>query len=96
MLRYAIIVEFDVKPQFRARFLELIRGGAEITRASEPDCLQFEVVESEQDPSTILLFEVYCSVAAREAHGVDPRRAETAARYDGWINGRRKYMALIP
>ena len=69
MGNFVLVVEFEVKPGESERFLALIAENAKASVATEPGCLQFDVVRDEKDPHRITLYEVYRDAASFEAHG---------------------------
>ena len=53
MSRIMIVVEFEVKPEHRNAFIELIKGHAQRSRA-EDGCQQFDVLLPQKDQSRVL------------------------------------------
>jgi autoinducer 2-degrading protein len=74
MAHFALIVEFEVKPETIERFLTLITENARKSVANEPGCRQFDVMRVQDEPNKIVLYEVYDDAAAFEAHGKTPHR----------------------
>lgn len=68
MNKFVLIVEFQVKPECLAQFNELIAVNAKASVGEEPGCRQFDVLQSNDDPNHIVLYEVYDSPAAFEDH----------------------------
>ena len=68
MNRYAVTVEFDVKPQAIDAFLRLITENARVSVRDEPGCRQFDVVRPRNAASKVFLYEVYDDEAAFAAH----------------------------
>jgi (4S)-4-hydroxy-5-phosphonooxypentane-2,3-dione isomerase len=75
MANFVLIVEFELKPGSVASFLPLIAENARASVTQEPGCLQFDVVQLQDDPSRILLYEVYADAAAFDAHRAMPHVA---------------------
>jgi quinol monooxygenase YgiN len=65
---FAIIVEFEVRPECLQRFNQAIAVNAQASVADEPGCRQFDVLHNEDDPNHVVLYEVYDSPAAFEDH----------------------------
>jgi quinol monooxygenase YgiN len=65
---YAVCVELQVKPGQLEAFLPLMKANAAASMADEPGCVQFDVVQSEQDDHLILLYELYTDADAFQAH----------------------------
>jgi quinol monooxygenase YgiN len=89
MSKVALVVEFDVKPEHRKAFEEVIRSHARRTREAEPGCLQFDVLIPQREANKVFLFECYRDSAAFDAHGKSPILAETRDKYKDMIEGRR-------
>ena len=68
MNRFVLIVEFQVKPESLAKFNELIAVNAKASVAGEPGCRQFDVLRALDDPSRVVLYEVYDSEDAFKTH----------------------------
>jgi quinol monooxygenase YgiN len=66
--KFVLIVEFDVKPEHLARFNELIAVNARASVTEEPGCRQFDVLQDPENPSRVVLYEVYDSAAAFQDH----------------------------
>ena len=67
MSRLMIVVEFEVKPEHRSTFIELMKGHAQRTRA-EDGCQQFDVLLPQEDQSRVLLVEAWRDQAALDVH----------------------------
>ena len=65
---YCIIVHIELKPGVRKAFLDAMLVNAEASVRDEPGCHAFDVVESRDEPDHFLLYEIYDSEAAFEAH----------------------------
>ena len=69
---FAIIVKFTLKPGMADAFRPLILENAAASVRDEPTCREFQVLNDEQDPEIIFLYEVYENTAAFEAHRETP------------------------
>ena len=65
---FVIVAEFEVRPDAIGTFLEAAIADASASVANEPGCRQFDVTRSREEPSRVLLYEVYDSAAAFDAH----------------------------
>ena len=74
--QFAIVVTFKLKPGTADAFRPIILENAEASVRDEPGCHQFQVLHSEGDPETIILYEVYDDAAAFEAHKQTPHFAK--------------------
>ncbi len=89
MSKVALVVEFDIKPEHRQAFEEIIRFHAKRTLETEEGCVQFDVLIPQNDANKVFLFECYRDAAAFEAHGKAPLLAETRGKYKDMIENRR-------
>jgi len=65
---FAIVVTFRLKAGSYKGFLPHLMEVAEASVREEPGCQQYQVLHDENDPDTIVLYEVYDDEAAFEAH----------------------------
>ena len=89
MSKVALVVEFDIKPQHRQAFEEIIRFHANRTKSTEEGCVQFDVLIPQKDANKVFLVECYRDAAAFEVHGKSPLLAETREKYKDMIENRR-------
>ncbi len=68
MNKFVLLVEFDVDPSSLDAFMSLIDINARASVADEPGCYQFDVMQTLDDPNKIVLYEVYASEQAFQAH----------------------------
>jgi len=69
---FVIVAEFEVRPDAIDAFLEAAVADASASLANEPGCRQFDVTRSADAPNRVLLYEVYDSEAAFDAHRAMP------------------------
>jgi quinol monooxygenase YgiN len=93
MSRLMIVVEFEVKPEYRARFIELIKGHAHRSRA-EDGCQQFDVLLPQEDQNRVLLVEAWRDQAALDVHSKGPMLASTRETYQPWLVSRKATRCL--
>ena len=85
MSRIMIVVEFEVKPEHRNGFIELMKGHAQRSRA-EDGCQQFDVLLPQEDQSRVLLVEAWRDQSALDVRskgfnaGQNPRNLIAAKR----------------
>lgn len=65
---FVVVAEFEVRPESIDAFLEAAIADASASVANEPGCRQFDVTRSNEEPNRVLLYEVYDSQAAFDAH----------------------------
>src|ERR1700746_4063019 len=80
MSRIMIVVEFEVKPEHRNQFIELIKGHAQRSRA-EDGCQQFDVLLLQEDQNRVFLVEAWRDQAALDVHSKSPMLAKTRETY---------------
>jgi quinol monooxygenase YgiN len=90
MSHLMIVVEFEVKPEHRGQFIELMRGHAQRSRG-EDGCHQFELMLPDGDPKRVLLVEKWRDQAALDVHSRGPMLGAT---YKDWITSRRVTRGL--
>ena len=95
MPRLMIIAEFELKPQHTDDFIKLMKRHAELSRA-EDGCQQFDVLQSQEDPTKIVFVESWRDQAALDVHAALPRMAENRAAYTPWLNSRKGTRYNVP
>src|SRR5271154_5634339 len=70
-----ILASFAVRPGGLARFLELVTENAIASVRDEPGCRRFDVTVPEAGGDDVLLYEIYDSSAAFDAHMASPHFA---------------------
>lgn len=66
-MSFALVVKIRTRPEHHALFMEKLAANAQAARA-EPGCLTFDVLVDPSDANSIMLYEVYRSEAAFQAH----------------------------
>jgi (4S)-4-hydroxy-5-phosphonooxypentane-2,3-dione isomerase len=84
MSRIMIVVEFEVKPEHRNQFVELMKGHAQRSRA-EDGCQQFDVLLPQEDQKRVFLVEAWRDQAALDIHSNAPALAKTRETYQPWL-----------
>jgi quinol monooxygenase YgiN len=69
---YVLVVTIDIKAGFKERFVEAILEDARGSVTNEPGCVRFDVIQDEERPDRIYLYEVYTSKTAFDAHTQTP------------------------
>jgi autoinducer 2-degrading protein len=64
----AILVEFAIKREDVGKFRPLIVQNARSSLSSEPGCLRFDVLSIQQEPNSIVLYEIYQNESAFDSH----------------------------
>ena len=63
----ALVVEINIKPGHKEEFMASMLGDARGSNNDEPGCLRFDVLQDNEDPNKLHLYEVYQDEAAVEA-----------------------------
>lgn len=72
---FVVIAELSLPELHRAEFLELCAFDGRSSLQNEPGCRQFDVLTMEDAPEAVVLYEVYDSKAAFDAHLATPHYA---------------------
>ena len=75
---FVVIAELSVPQSHRVEFLELCSFDARSSVENEPGCRQFDVLTTESTSEAVVLYEVYDSRAAFDAHLGTPHYATFA------------------
>jgi len=76
---FVVLAEFQVRPAMMSAFLAAAYDDARDSMANEPGCRQFDVTQPEDTDDVVLLYEVYDSRAAFDAHLQTPHLARFRA-----------------
>ncbi|MBR1235862.1 putative quinol monooxygenase [Bradyrhizobium sp. AUGA SZCCT0182] len=68
MAKLAIIATIKTAPGKRDEYLKHLKAHAERCLATEPGTLTFEILVPLEEPDTVMLYEVYASPEAFQAH----------------------------
>src|SRR3954451_15899414 len=82
---YAYVVRHKIQPQHLDEYLALIRAHAHGSATEEPGCLRFDVVQREDDPTEVFLFELYQDQPAVDAHVATPRFKRVVSTIPDWF-----------
>ena len=69
---HAVVVTIDIKREYVDRFVAAMLANARNSVIHEPDCLRFDVIRDEKNPTRLFLYEVYRDRAAFDAHVTMP------------------------
>ena len=86
--RLMIVVEFEVKPENRDHFIEVLKAQAQTTRA-EDGCQQYDVMLPNNDPKHVLVVEKWRDEASHSAHLNEPSFAKARDASKEWIVDRK-------
>ena len=84
MSRIMIVVEFEVNPEHRDAFVELMKNHARLSRA-ENGCQQFDVLLPQENQNRILLVEAWRDQAALDVHMKLPAMTRLRETFGPWV-----------
>lgn len=85
---YVIAVEFRIREANMNDFRDVIKTQAENSLTLEPECHQFDVCYSDEDPHVVFLYEKYTDKAAFDFHTSTPHFAQFMDKAGDWIESR--------
>ncbi len=83
----ALIVTIQMKPAHKEAFLASMLDDARGANNDEPGCLRFDVLQDNEDPNRVHLYEVYKDDAALEAHRQAPHYTKWRETVKDWFDG---------
>ena len=83
----ALIVTINIKPGHKEAFMASMLDDARGSNNDEPGCLRFDVLQDNDNPNRIHLYEVYEDEAALEAHRQAPHYTTWRATVADWFDG---------
>ena len=89
--RFVLVVEFDVKAESLEKFNQLIAVNAQASVREEPGCRQFDVLQDLDNPHHVVLYEVYDSAEAFQAHLGMPHTQTFLSQAKALVNKQTAY-----
>ena len=83
----ALIVSIKIKKGHKEAFMASMMGDAHGSNNDEPGCLRFDVLQDNEDPNRIHLYEVYKNQAAVDAHRAAPHYTKWRETVKDWFDG---------
>lgn len=83
----ALIVTINIKPGFKEPFMKSLEGDARGSNNDEPGCLRFDVLQDNDVPNRIHLYEVYRDEATLDAHRNAPHFLKWREEVKDWFDG---------
>jgi quinol monooxygenase YgiN len=71
-MSYVLSVQLRIRPENVDRFMGECLANGKAARETEPGCRTFDVLVDPQDPTRVMLYEVYADEKAFEAHQQTP------------------------
>lgn len=82
-----LMVGIRIKEGHKEEFMKEMMGDAIGSNRDEPGCLRFDVLQDNEDPNLIHLYEVYKDEAALEAHRNAPHYLKWREAVQDWREG---------
>ncbi len=83
----ALVVTIKIKPDHKEAFMASMLDDARGSNNDEPGCLRFDVLQDNENPNMIHLYEVYTDEAAVEAHRQAPHYTKWRETVKDWFDG---------
>ena len=83
MGKFAIVATIKTAPGKREEYLEHLKAHAQRCLATEPGTLKFEILVSQEEADTVMLYEVYASPEAFEVHWNGPSKQQAERDFKG-------------
>ena len=84
---HILMVNIRIKEVHKEEFMKEMMGDAIGSNRDEPGCLRFDVLQDNDDPNLIHLYEIYKDEAALEAHREAPHYKKWRAAVGDWFDG---------
>ena len=84
---YVILAPIQIKHDHKEEFVKAMIEDAKGSVEHEPGCLRFDVLQDNEDPNKIHLYEVYKDEAALEAHRQAPHYTKWRETVADWFDG---------
>ncbi len=95
----SIIVSIKIKPGYRDAFVESLLDDAKGSVGNEPGCFRFDVLQDDDNPNLIYLYEVYENQAALDKHRTMPHFTKWRETVNDWFDGepeRKSVTTVFP
>ena len=83
----ALVVTIKIKEGYRDAFVDELLLDAQGSVENEPGCVMFNVVQDDNDPNCVHLYEVYKDSASIEAHRQMPHYVKWRNIVSDWFDG---------
>ena len=92
----AVVVRQKILPRHLQEYLGVMLEHARCSLAEEPGCLRFDVLQAEDNPTEVWLYELYRDRAAVEAHGSTERFARVVGTIKEWFDEPERVRPCAP
>ena len=83
MAKLALVATIKTVPGKRDQYLKHLKAHAERCLATEPGTLRFDILVPQDDPDTVMLYEVYASAKAFDTHRSGPSKRQAERDFEG-------------
>ena len=83
----SIFVTINIKPGFKDAFIDSLMGDAQGSVRDEAGCYRFDVLQSDEEPNRLHLYEVYADQDALAAHREAPHYVKWRSTVAEWFDG---------
>jgi quinol monooxygenase YgiN len=83
MSKLALVATIKTAPGKREEYLKHLKAHAQNYLATEPGTLKFEILVPREEADTVMLYEVYASPEAFEAHWNGPAKQQANRDFEG-------------
>jgi quinol monooxygenase YgiN len=83
MSKLALVATIKTVPGKREEYLKHLKAHAQNYLATEPGTLKFEILVPDEQPDTVMLYEVYASPEAFETHWSGPAKRQANLDFEG-------------
>lgn len=90
----AVFVTIQIKPGFKDRFMDALFDDARGSINNEPECYRFDILQDDEDPNRIHLYEVYEDEDAVAAHRAAPHFTKWLSTVEPWFDGDRTRLEM--
>jgi quinol monooxygenase YgiN len=81
--KFAIVATIKTVPGKRDEYVKRLKAHGERCLATEPGTLKFEILVPQDEADTVMLYEVYASPEAFEAHWNGPSKQQAERDFKG-------------
>jgi quinol monooxygenase YgiN len=90
MSGFVLAVKLKVKRDAVDKFMAAVQENGKAARETEPGCRTFDILVDPQDPTSVMLYEVYKDETAFEAHQQTPHFKKYLATALQWLDSRER------
>jgi quinol monooxygenase YgiN len=91
MSGFVLTVKLKVKRDSIDKFMAAVEENGKAARETEPGCKTFDILVDPQDPTSMMLYEVYADEKAFEAHQQTPHFKKYLDTALQWLESRERH-----